>query len=455
VALVLWPDGVRAARQQRSKADPGDYYTILDVKKTASTKEIKSAYRKLALKYHPDKVPEDQKETAEEMFVKVSEAYAVLSDEEKRKVYDKYGKLGLEAMERGQDPEAAGFGSNFGGGGGSGFHGAGGGPQFHFSGGGGPGFDPFKLFEQMFAEQGGSSGFGSGGRHFQFNMGGSGFPGGGGGFGGGGFPGGGGFGGRGFGQQQQQQQGDLFPKDTPNVSKLGSPKFPDKSSKYLWLVVFYSNDSPSCQHAKPIIQKLAEKAAFKVGAMDCGKNAQETSFCNKHGIEMEHLPRYTFIVDGEWRFFNESKTPSAKDLHEFALSEMPQQIVVNINHVTQISDRLIGGGKLLPSVLLLTDKYETSAMYYSLAYQFRKSITFGESRAKNLQLGKEFGVKKYPLLLALVPKGTGDEEYGSAAGLIRYTGSLKPKDLSKWLENIVLKRSKEKPKRPKKDRSEF
>jgi len=66
-----------------------DYYKILGLEKTASSEEIKKAYRKLALKYHPDKNP-DNKE-AEEQFKKISEAYAVLSDAEKRKQYDSFG----------------------------------------------------------------------------------------------------------------------------------------------------------------------------------------------------------------------------------------------------------------------------------------------------------------------------------------------------------------------------
>jgi curved DNA-binding protein len=66
-----------------------DYYKILGVDKKASADDIKKAYRKLALKYHPDRNP-DGKE-AEEQFKKISEAYAVLSDPEKRKEYDSFG----------------------------------------------------------------------------------------------------------------------------------------------------------------------------------------------------------------------------------------------------------------------------------------------------------------------------------------------------------------------------
>jgi len=66
-----------------------DYYKILGVEKTASATEIKKAYRKLALKYHPDKTKGDK--ALEEKFKKISEAYAVLSDPEKKKQYDTYG----------------------------------------------------------------------------------------------------------------------------------------------------------------------------------------------------------------------------------------------------------------------------------------------------------------------------------------------------------------------------
>ena len=66
-----------------------DYYKTLGVEKTADPEDIKKAYRKLALKYHPDRNPNNRE--AEEKFKKISEAYAVLSDPEKRKQYDNFG----------------------------------------------------------------------------------------------------------------------------------------------------------------------------------------------------------------------------------------------------------------------------------------------------------------------------------------------------------------------------
>ena len=71
-----------------------DYYKILGVNKTASDNEIKKAYRKLAMKYHPDHTKGDKSD--EEKFKKISEAYAVLSDKEKRKQYDTFGSAGFQ-----------------------------------------------------------------------------------------------------------------------------------------------------------------------------------------------------------------------------------------------------------------------------------------------------------------------------------------------------------------------
>ncbi len=103
-----------------------DYYEVLGVGRDAGDQEIKSAYRKLALKYHPDRNPDDK--DAEEKFKEAAEAYSVLSDSQKRAAYDRYGHAGLQgAAASGFDPGAFadfsdilgdffGFGDLFGGG---------------------------------------------------------------------------------------------------------------------------------------------------------------------------------------------------------------------------------------------------------------------------------------------------------------------------------------------------
>lgn len=111
-------------------ADKRDYYEVLGLSKGASEDEIKKAFRKMAMKYHPDRNPGDKE--AEEKFKEINEAYAVLSDPDKKDKYDRFGHAGV-------DPN-----SGFGGGG---------------------GFGGFGGFEDIFDMFGGAfSGFGGGGR---------------------------------------------------------------------------------------------------------------------------------------------------------------------------------------------------------------------------------------------------------------------------------------------------
>lgn len=115
-----------ALKQSKEK----NYYKILGVSRTATSKEIKKAYRELALKYHPDKNTGDSKEEAEKMFHDIGEAYEVLSDDELRAKYDR-GEAVFENQGGGGHHTNAHqfFQQHFGGGG---FGGGGGGQRFHF-----------------------------------------------------------------------------------------------------------------------------------------------------------------------------------------------------------------------------------------------------------------------------------------------------------------------------------
>ncbi|WP_420553734.1 molecular chaperone DnaJ [Tenacibaculum aiptasiae] len=111
-----------------------DYYEVLGVSKSATQSEIKKAYRKMAIKYHPDKNPDDK--NAEEKFKLCAEAYEVLSDENKKARYDQYGHAAFEGGQGGfggggmnMDDIFSQFGDIFGGAFGGGFGGFGGGGQ--------------------------------------------------------------------------------------------------------------------------------------------------------------------------------------------------------------------------------------------------------------------------------------------------------------------------------------
>ncbi len=87
-----------------------DYYDVLGVPKNASEDEIKKAYRKLAMKYHPDRNQGDGAKEAEAKFKEAKEAYEMLSDGDKRAAYDQYGHAGVDPNMRGGGPGAEGFG---------------------------------------------------------------------------------------------------------------------------------------------------------------------------------------------------------------------------------------------------------------------------------------------------------------------------------------------------------
>ncbi len=115
-----------------------DYYEVLGIGKQADEKEIKRAYRKLAKKYHPDMNPGDK--VAEQKFKEVTEAYNVLSDKEKKKLYDQFGFAAFDEAGNARADAGSGF---YGGAGGQGFGGQGGFRSGSFHTGDGSGYQEF------------------------------------------------------------------------------------------------------------------------------------------------------------------------------------------------------------------------------------------------------------------------------------------------------------------------
>lgn len=376
-------------------------------------------------------------------FVKVSQAYDILSDEKKRNAYDKYGQNGLDMLEKGIDPEEAGFGGGAGGGGGGfggGFPGGGFPGGGSFSGGGSfNNADAFKMFNGMFGKVGSGGGGGGGfGGGFDFgNM----------------FGGGGGFGGGHQQQQRQQNTQPVFPKDG-TVVPLGKPKFPDTKAKNAWLILFYdktkaqrgSSTEQHISHAFHLAEGLLKKAKskngmiFKVGAVEC---STEKSFCEKKLGKDVDLPRFATVLNGRVQPVNRATATSPKKLHDHTTQAMRgvDGLVINVNSMKHIQERLLSAsgtpGHPTVSILLLSDKYETSPIYASLSYKHRHDgfVAFGESRGSNSAISKEFpNFKEYPTLLALI---------GNTPLVDEYTGSsFDLESLSKWIERLASKHLK-------------
>lgn len=283
-----------------------------------------------------------------------------------------------------------------------------------------------------------------------------------------GFGGAGGFGGGGFGgggqQKKKRPAPPAFHKDDPSgVVPLGKAKFPDTRSKHAWLLLFYDNNSHQkdgttkqyVSQAKQLSEGVLKKAKgskngmiFKVGAVDCSNNGSNNNdalkFCRSKLGKGVELPAFATVLNGSVdAITDDGALRSAKKLHDRTTSSLLRMdgLIINVNSVQHIQSRLLSSSPSSavdhPSValVLFTDKYETSPLYASLAYRHRRDgfAAFGESRGKNLNLGREFSIKKYPTLVAIV----GNEEEEKVE---RYDGtSMDLESLSNWVNGLSKK----------------
>ena len=193
---------------------------------------------------------------------------------------------------------------------------------------------------------------------------------------------------------------------------------------------------------------------FKVGAVDCSGGSAADQFCRKKLGEDVDLPVFATVFNGSVNVVTEKTAlRTAKKLHDHTTAALVkiEGLIVNVNSVQHIQSRLLASspapGHPSIAILLFTDKYETSPLYASLAYRHRHDgfLAFGESRGGNLQLGKRFGLKKYPMLVAFV---------GSEEKVVQYEGTLFDLEvLSEWLEGLSKKHFKGQGRKKKKVRS--
>ena len=229
-----------------------DYYKLLGVSRNASKGEIKRAFKKLSLKYHPDK-NKDNPEAAKAKFIKIANAYEVLTDDKKREIYNQFGEEGVKEHEARENAgqQGGGFPGGF---------------RFNFQGGS---FED--IFNQFFGGGAGNEGRRrrGGGRRFTFNTGG------------------------GFHQQEEENDKDYFEQsDVINIKMNVLSKIFNRREG--WFVLFYKPGNNNLDKYVELFKIFAEKTygIFKAGAANC-KTDEE--ICEEFSIF--DTPKILFFPD--------------------------------------------------------------------------------------------------------------------------------------------------------------
>ena len=300
-----------------------DFYSILGVKKNAQEGDIKKAYRHLAVRWHPDKNPENAEE-AQAKFIEITNAYETLSDPEKRKIYDTQGEEGLKRQQQG-------------------------GPEFH---------NPFDIFEQFFG-QGGFPGGGFPGGQFHFN----------------------------FGQQQRPRQPakDLY-EDDPFVYDIDGKEYEQllASREEPLVVTFYSPNCGHCHEMKPEYSKLAKslEEVAKVVAINCGDNQQ---LCGRENVR--HYPTIRYIPEDKTKRISEftNSRRSSKFLGDWVASVLTDNTVTVQDQEGSLRKWLESDSKI--KVILFSNKKEVPLLWKAMSRKFKSfslGIAFGGEKLRKL-----------------------------------------------------------------------
>lgn len=315
-----------------------DYYKTLGVKQNASEREIKKAFKKLSLKYHPDK-NKDKSEWAKNMFIKVANAYEVLTDPEKRKIYDKYGEEGVKEQTARENS------GNQGG---------------HFGG------DFDDIFNQF---------MGGGGRHFRQG-------------------GGGGFHHRQQHMQEEEEEKDLFPNtDVINLSMDSISKLYRR--REIWFVLFYKSADRELPTLIELWKTLAEKVygIFKVAAINCNKDEE---ICEE--FDVHQTPLIVYFPEGSQQEEVYRGVKKWENIFKFGASKMQSFVrVINSNNYGDF----INENPTQHKVVLFTQRKSTPPLFKALSKHFKDKLSFGEIRQSEKELAQRFEVKAFPSVMVI------------------------------------------------------
>jgi DnaJ family protein C protein 16 len=363
-----------------------DYYKILGLKRDATNQEIKKAFKKLSLKYHPDK-NKDKPEWAKNMFIKIANAYEVLSDEEKRRVYDLHGEEGVKEQTARENAGHQGHGGGFGG--------------FHFNMGGGGG-----SFEDMFSQ---FFGGGGGGRrqhrqqHHHFQQGG--------------------------GRHQQQhfhEEEEEEKDDFPNTDVI-TLKMDSLSKLYrrkeIWFVYFYSTRDRDFKEVSEMWKQLAEKSygIFKIAVVNCKANEE---ICEEFDVKKTPLVMYFPEGSGSEEVYRGVK--SVDEIFKFGSQRM-QSFVRTLN--SNNYGEFITNNPTNHKVLFFTSRKSTAPLLKALSKFFKGKLSFGEIRQSEKELVDRYGIQNFPTAMVVTDA---DNFKG-----VTYDGPLTRDSLEKFLNQYA------------------
>lgn len=359
-----------------------DFYKILKVPKSSTPAQIKSAFRKLSLKFHPDKYarqPERLRKMKEKQFMEISEAYDTLSDKKKRKEYDLGGGQG----------------------------GGGGGPRGRRGGGGGSGGSDFFNF---------------------FNGGG----------------GGGGPGGRGGGRPQPKQEDPLAGLKCATTF-VSYKELERTTSEQSVVIAFYrspprateTDDLEAFQNGfREFAQKFTDAGLVNVGMVNCAKQKQICSrFQVKDGPPMVHY--YAPGVEKAWQH-KYSGDYSAKSLEKWTVKVLASECRELKSWFR--ANRFLQANASVPKFLLFTDKSTTPPLMKALSVELRSKASLGvvlthHAEAKEVAEKLRVGTDLRATFLHVSDLESLETE--------RFTGELKKAAIVSFINDIVKKQAKE------------
>ena len=374
-----------------------DYYKILGVSRSADAKEIRRAFKKLSLKWHPDKNKQSP-EYAKKMFIKIANAYEVLSDPKKKQIYDTQGAravndhVSMENSGQGNFGDFGGFGNfgNFGNGGGF----------------GGGGFDD-RTFDDIFSNFFGHGDSGHGRKKSKGKK----------------------------GQKEQKRSIFDFDDDDDDVFQTGHFTHEDiitlnintlsdiMNRREIWFVLFYKENDRNINELSSMWNTLSEKSSgiFKISTANC---SSDPDICEEYHIAKTPLILYFPDSREEEQVYKGVKT--WEQIFKFGNEKM--QSFVRIINNDNLENFIVENSNEV-KVILFTQRKTTSPLLKALSKFYKGKLNFGEIRETEKALVKKFQADRFPSILVLT-----DNE--NLRGVF-YDGPLKRTELDAFLKEYA------------------